>query len=592
MSMKGRAVCSGVGLLCAMIVASCSSNSNPATPAPPPAPTLTSIALSPLAVSLPDGGTQQLTVTATYSNDSTATLPASDETFASSNTAVATVSAAGLVTVTSNAPTNATATISATNTASGLFTATAKSTVITVAPLPVGAAKSIALSPLTVSLPAGGTQQLTVTATYSNNTIVTLPATSVTFASSNTAVASVNSAGLVTVAANAAGNTTVTISAADSALGLSTSSATATVITVAVGPTANSVNAATLTAQNNAECKAPNIVNAFYWEIGDKTGALVSGIQASSTGATLDPQGNQISPSTSLWSIASASKWVYASYVVQVRTAATILAETPSSTPYDIPYLNFTSGWVFLGNYPPTSTSCGLLDSVSTCLAGIPNDPVVPDASAVGAFWYDSDHLEEHASIVMGMGADGVTDIQTAIQSQLGANLNFEYSLPIMAIGIYTTSDDYATFLRNILNGSYQMSQTLSAFSVCTNWTVSGCNAVPDESPITLASSEAEAWHYSLGHWIEDDPIVGDGSFSSAGALGFYPWVDKTSTYYGLLVREDDAAQSSGAYEGYQSAVCGRLIRQAFMSGVEQTAPAPVFASQARKAAAAVPRVK
>jgi hypothetical protein len=112
---------------------------------------------------------------------------------------------------------------------------------------------------------------------------------------------------------------------------------------------------------------------------------------------------------------------------------------------------------------------------------------------------------------------------------------------------------------------------------------VAGCNAVVNASPITSASNEAEAWHYSLGHWIEDDPLVGDGSFSSPGALGFYPWIDSNSTYYGLLVREDDTAETSGAYEGYQSAVCGRLIRRAWMSGVEQTGAAPVLTSQARR---------
>jgi len=485
MSLTSKKLVRGcLGLLSALVVASCGGGNSAATPPPPPAATLTSIALSPLTASVPAGGTQQLTVTGTYSNNTTAALPAADETFASSNTAVATVSSAGVVTVVAGAATNSTATISATNTASGLATSTANSTVITVAPPPVG-------------------------------------------------------------------------------------------------PTANSASAAKATAANNAECKAPNITNAFYWEIGDKNGALVSGIQASSTGTELDPEGNQISASTSLWSIASASKWVYASYVVETRSAATILAESPSDPSSDIPYLNFTSGWVYLGNYPPTSNTCTVTFTVDQCIAGIPNTPGAPLGSAVGAFYYDSDHMERHASAIMGLGSDGVGEMKTAVLAALGTDLNFLYSNPIFPIGIYTTSDDYALFLRNIMNGTYQMSKTLSAFPVCTNSTVAGCNAVAGQSPIANASNNTEAWHYSLGHWIEDDPTVGDGSFSSTGALGFYPWIDKTSTYYGLLVREDDAAEIGGSYEGYQSAVCGRLIRQAWMSGVEQTGPKPVF-SQAR----------
>jgi len=30
---------------------------------------------------------------------------------------------------------------------------------------------------------------------------------------------------------------------------------------------------------------------------------------------------------------------------------------------------------------------------------------------------------------------------------------------------------------------------------------------------------------------------VGDGAFSSPGAFGFYPWIDRTKTNYGVLAR-------------------------------------------------------
>ena len=101
------------------------------TASTPPAQ-LVSIALSPLTATLAPGATQQLTVTGTYSNGSTAQLPASGETFTSMSPSVATVSATGLVTVASNAANGATAEIVATDTASGLSTSTPKSTVITV----------------------------------------------------------------------------------------------------------------------------------------------------------------------------------------------------------------------------------------------------------------------------------------------------------------------------------------------------------------------------------------------------------------------------------------------------------------------------
>ncbi|MDZ4862707.1 MAG: Ig-like domain-containing protein [Gemmatimonadota bacterium] len=79
------------------------------------APTLSSIAITPTPVNLAPAGTQQLTVTGTYSDASTANLT-SGSTFVSSATGVATVSGSGLVT----AVAVGTATITATHTASGL----------------------------------------------------------------------------------------------------------------------------------------------------------------------------------------------------------------------------------------------------------------------------------------------------------------------------------------------------------------------------------------------------------------------------------------------------------------------------------------
>ncbi len=83
------------------------------------APTLVSVALTPASSTLAPGATQQLTVTGTYGDSSTANLTAGS-TFVSSSPGVATVSAAGLVT----AVTVGSATITATHTASGRTTAT------------------------------------------------------------------------------------------------------------------------------------------------------------------------------------------------------------------------------------------------------------------------------------------------------------------------------------------------------------------------------------------------------------------------------------------------------------------------------------
>ena len=61
---------------------------------------------------------------------------------------------------------------------------------------------------------------------------------------------------------------------------------------------------------------------------------------------------------------------------------------------------------------------------------------------------------------------------------------------------------------------------------------------------------------------MEDDPVVGDGAFSSPGAFGFYPWIDASKTYYGVLARQGAAGT------GVDSVNCGRLIRKAWVTGV------------------------
>lgn len=59
---------------------------------------------------------------------------------------------------------------------------------------------------------------------------------------------------------------------------------------------------------------------------------------------------------------------------------------------------------------------------------------------------------------------------------------------------------------------------------------------------------------------------MGDGAFSSGGAFGFYPWVDATRTSYGVLARQ---APFTG-HNGYDSAVCGRAIRKAWVTRTAQ----------------------
>jgi len=317
-------------------------------------------------------------------------------------------------------------------------------------------------------------------------------------------------------------------------------------------PTPTSAAAATATAADNALCTA---IEPFYWEIGDKTQRLVSG----SVGVQTD--GNPIVASTEL-DVASAAKWVYGTYIVEIRGGATEL------TANDIQFLTFLSGYTNMGN--AATVNCPSTDSpdtVNTCLLrlnpanGLPYDYQNP--ATIGAFDYDSGHIENHASLYGGLGTVVYNSLGSVISAQLGPGVSLAYTEPLLAGGIHTDATQYGLVLRHILSGSLAMLAALGQHAVCT---------LPSTTCAAIYSPIPEAWHYSIAHWVEDDPNTnGDGAFSSPGALGFYPWIEAGKKYYGLISR----ANNSSANEGYYSAECGRLIRAAWDTGVQQTGTLP-----------------
>ena len=418
--------------------------------------------------------------------------------------------------------------------------------------------ESIAISPHALVLASGSGQQLTVSGTYSDGSTHPLASAAETFRSSNSNVAAVGAGGEVTVAANAAAGSTATISATDEASGKSTSAANSAIVSVMApsnrAPTANSIAAAKATAQNNALCDAP--IKPFYWEIGDQTGPLASGSLGS------DSSGTPVLATTKL-GIASASKWIYSTYVTQMRGSAASL------TSQDVNFLHFTSGYTNMvddttGSTCPKTTGT---DSVNQCLTQSNSAGALysaQDPATVGKFDYNGGHMENHASQLTSLGPVVVGVLGQTMAAILGSGTTIEYTEPLMSGGIYMTGNNYALILRHILDGSFAMHDALGTHAVCTRPSAN-CDAV--FSPIL------EAWHYSIGHWVEDDPNTGDGTFSSPGAFGFYPWIESTKTYYGIISRAQPTG--TGEQQGYASVQCGRLIRRAWMTGVEQTGPVP-----------------
>jgi len=289
--------------------------------------------------------------------------------------------------------------------------------------------------------------------------------------------------------------------------------------------TAARISAARKTATLNAECKA---ISPFYFEIGNKTSALVS----ASIGGTTYTANTQIN-------IASASKWLFGAYVSEVR--AGVLTQT------DILATRLLSGYASMGN------ECAVNDTVSSCFSVAQNNVYTPHK--LGRFHYSSGHFQKWG-LDNGLASMSREQLADEYQQKLGNEIPLTFINPLLAGGVRMSADGYAIFLRKILNGKLKIRNLLGYQKTCT---LTGMCATANYSPIS------EPWHYSIGHWIEDNPRTGDGSYSSAGAFGFYPWIDSTTTYYGIIAREDQRDIAITA-----SINCGRIIRKAFMTGVAQ----------------------
>jgi len=299
------------------------------------------------------------------------------------------------------------------------------------------------------------------------------------------------------------------------------------------GPSdAQRIAAATATAQSGSNACAP--IAPFYWEVGDRNARLAAG--------SVDAAGNTLSyTSSTLMPIASASKWLYAGYIVQKRQG--VLSAS------DVKFLNFRSGYTNFSICLPGQT-------IDSCLAYLNNG--VYSTATDGQFDYGGGHMQKHASLE-GLGGLDNAGLAAEVRSQIGNDIVLAYSQPQPAGGGVSTADDYARYLRKLLGGALWMSAALGTNPVCTNPTT-----CPAGQAVSTPIPSNESWHYSVGHWVEDDPVVGDGAFSSPGAFGFYPWLDARKTWYGVVARKDSAGG------GVDSVYCGRLIRKAWVTGVAQ----------------------
>ncbi len=286
------------------------------------------------------------------------------------------------------------------------------------------------------------------------------------------------------------------------------------------------ITAAHKVAREAEECKA---IAPFYYEIGNKSHAILG-----------DSIGFKAPDAYTEMDIASASKWIMGAYTVeklQGRLSANVIS-----------LLNFTSGY-------DQFTKCGESLTVAECQASGTNGNQTLEN--IGKFHYNGGHLQK-LGVVMGIGALDAQMLGQEMTSVLGFNV--KYFSPQLAGAVETSADEYAKFLRHIMNNELLMGRFLGRHAVCAS-----PEFCPDKAVGSPISKELD-YDYSLAHWVENDAKTGDGSFSSAGAFGFYPWVDKYKNFYGIIARK---ALSPGA--GQKSMFCGQKIRKAFMNPAQKS---------------------
>jgi hypothetical protein len=298
--------------------------------------------------------------------------------------------------------------------------------------------------------------------------------------------------------------------------------------------------AAAIASANGDAC-----VNArpFYWEIGGASGApLVSG----QVGGTDYGRNTVVA-------LASSSKWPFAAYVVQRYNGP------PSGVngAIIVSGLNMKLGYTYM--YDP---NCLSVTTVGSCFTTSTNSLV--NLQAVGHFFYNSGNAQAVAATpaLLHLGAKTNATMLTEVNNYLALGPTFGYIAPTMSSGLHASAADYVTFLQNIMNGTYQISNYLGYSPVATH---------PCENGLTGCSPFGSVnFHFSLHHWIEDNtggtyPIhgttqpPGDGAYSSPGAYGFYPWISANKQYYGVISTQGDV----GKYE--YTIPCGRAIRGAFL---------------------------
>jgi CubicO group peptidase (beta-lactamase class C family) len=203
--------------------------------------------------------------------------------------------------------------------------------------------------------------------------------------------------------------------------------------------------------------------------------------------------------------------------------------------------LSFTSGLTI----SPPCLNDGSAD-FETCVINIASANALNGNTPGQAFFYSE--ANQQVAGLMAVRARGVASWQALVaefKAQTGLFPSSTYdspslSNPALAGGMHFTGEDYMGFLRALRNGS--LLNAASMGELLADRTASIPIAFsPIFSGIGGGAGLGEDWHYGFGLWHECRSAVFNcvpaTRVSSPGALGTYPFWDRSKGYTGIVVR-------------------------------------------------------
>jgi hypothetical protein len=291
----------------------------------------------------------------------------------------------------------------------------------------------------------------------------------------------------------------------------------------------------------------------FYWEIGTTQKIEVNGSFGQAdprTGMPLGPRQQNL--------VGSAGAFLASAFLIEQA-----LEKQQKLTAAQIDLLRLRSP-----HTAPDGTDCTHALTVKSCFGNMGGARKM-ESGKTYPFYFGAGHMQRLA-MDLGLGDTFASHLRENFIDVFGRENYYGVSYVSARLfdGMRITPEGYARFLRDTMAGRNKMSGLLGSHTVCA-YDAGDCAA---DVAFTAAPAD-KRWRYSLGHWVETDETRGRNSFSAFSREGYYVWISADKKHYGLVapLRPERMTKNAARDLGIDTIDCGRAIREAFYTGIEQT---------------------